>query len=193
MRSVFFTFLFSLVMIASWSTWSFAESLSSKTNLFSTERNYQKGDVVSVVISESAQASQSARTALSKDSEVGYSTGGVLGSLVPSASVGMNSEHEGGGQLARQGKMKAMVAAIVEDIMPNGNLKIKGQQEMSFDSGRQLIRVEGLVRPRDISSQNEVYSYRIANAKIEYTGDGALHEKARTGFLARFLDWLWIF
>lgn len=170
-----------------------AQSVSGSGNIFSTEKQYQRGDLVTIIISESAQASQSASTELHKDTDIGYTTGGVLGTLVPSANVGVNSNHEGNGQLARQGKMKAMVAATVEDILPNGILKVKGEQEISFDSGRQIIRLEGLVRPRDISSENEVYSYKIANAKIEYTGEGALHEKARTGFLARFLDWLWIF
>lgn len=171
----------------------FAQSLSGRSNYFSMEKQYRHGDLVTIIISESAQASQSASTDLHKKSENGFTSGGVLNTIVPAASVGLSSDHEGGGKLQRQGKMKAMVAATVEEILPNGNLKVKGSQEISFDSGRQVIRIEGLVRPRDISAQNEVYSYRIANARIEYTGDGALAEKAKIGFLSRFLDWLWIF
>ncbi len=182
------------VVLGAWPTTAvMAESLSAGQNVFSTEKYYRAGDLITIIISESAQASQSASTDLHKDSQVGYTSGGLLGSLMPAASVGINSKNDGGGQLARQGKMKAMIGATVESILPNGLLKVKGTQEIGFDSGRQIIRIEGLVRPRDISSENEVYSYRLANVKIDYVGDGALQEKSRTGFLSRFLDWLWIF
>lgn len=171
-----------------------AESLSGTQNSWvSTERAYQTGDLISVLISENAQAQQSASTELHKDASLGYTSGGFLANLAPAANVGLNSKHDGGGNLARQGKMQAMVTASVQEVLPNGMLRIKGEQQLVFDSGSQLIKVEGLVRPRDVSSQNEVYSYRIANAKIEYHGEGALAEKARTGFLTRVLEWLWIF
>jgi len=171
-----------------------AESLSgSGPAIFSGEKHYQQGDLITVIISESAQAEQSASTELSKEAEMGYSAGGLLGTIIPSADFGLNSEHEGKGSLSRQGKMKAMVGAVVEEVFANGNLKIKGEQAIIFDSGTQIISVEGIVRPRDISSQNEVYSYKLANANIQYSGQGALHEKARTGYLSRILDILWIF
>lgn len=170
-----------------------ADSLSAGQNIFSTEKLYHPGDLITIIISESAQASQSSSTDLHKDARVGYTSGGLLGTLMPAANVGVNTKNDGGGQLARQGKMKAMIGATVESILPNGLLKVKGTQEIAFDSGRQIIRIEGLVRPRDISSENEIYSYRLANVKIDYVGDGALAEKSRTGFLTRFLDWLGIF
>lgn len=162
-------------------------------SLCSTDKHYQPGDIVTVIVSEAAQAQQTASTVLHKDASVGYTTGGLLGNLLPSADGGLSTKHNGGGNLSRQGRMQAMVGAVVEEVMPNGCLKIKGEQEIMFDSGRQLITVEGIARPRDISSENEVYSYRLASARIEYYGRDALHEKARTGFLTRFLDWLWIF
>jgi flagellar L-ring protein precursor FlgH len=171
-----------------------AEMLNSNNSSWcSTEKRYQPGDLVTVVISESAQAEQDASTALHKDTKLGFSTGGILGNIVPSASAGLSSANDGGGNLSRQGKMNAMIGAVVEEVLSNGSLKIKGEQEITFDSGQQLIRVEGIARPRDISSENEIYSYRLANARIEFNGKDALHEKTRTGFLSRFLEWLWIF
>jgi flagellar L-ring protein precursor FlgH len=171
-----------------------AESLThANASWCSPVRLYRAGDIITVVIAEDARAEQSASTALYKDSEVGYSAGGAVATLLPSASIGMNADHKGGGELARRGRMTARVAAVVEEVLPNGNLRVRGMQEMNFDSGRQLIGVEGVARPRDITAENEILSYRLANAKIDFTGRDALHEKARTGILARVLEWLWIF
>lgn len=171
-----------------------AESLSGYgPAIFSSMRQYQTGDLITVIVSESAQAEQSASTGLHKNADTGYTSGGALGSVLPSANIGLSSEQNGGGNLSRQGKMTARVAAMVEEILPNGNLLIKGEQKLEFDSGTQVITIAGVARPRDVSSQNEVYSYRLGNANIQYRGQGALHEKARTGYLTRILDMLWIF
>jgi flagellar L-ring protein precursor FlgH len=171
-----------------------AESLSGPgLGIISSEKNFRKGDVITVIISESAQAQQSASTQLSKDAKVGFTTGGALNPVIPSANLGLSTSQEGEGNLSRQGKMRAMVGVMVEEVLENGNLKIKGKQSLEFDSGVQIISVEGIARPRDVSSQNEVYSYKLSNAQIQYSGEGALHEKARTGFLTRLFDLIWIF
>lgn len=171
-----------------------AESLSgSGLSLFASAKNYQAGDLLTVVIEESAQGTQSASTELNKETELGFTTGGAAGNVLPSASGGINSRQSGGGNLSRQGRMRATLTARVEKVLPNGCLEIAGEQEIAFDSGVQRISVRGSVRPRDITSANEVSSTRIADAKIEYLGRDALHEKARTGFISRVLEWLWIF
>ena len=171
-----------------------AESLSqAQGSLFSAEKIYQLGDLVTVIIAENATAEQSASTELHKEFNLGLTTGGSLGTLLPSAGGGLNSKQTGGGNLQRQGKVMATITTRVVKILPNGCLGVAGQQEIELDSGRQRISVQGTVRPRDISSANEVVSCRLADAQIEFLGQGALHEKARTGFLSRVLEWLWIF
>jgi flagellar L-ring protein precursor FlgH len=171
-----------------------AESLSGNgLSLFSSAKSYQEGDLLTVIIDEAAQGTQSASTELNKETQLGFTTGGAIGNVVPSASGGLNSKQSGGGNLARQGRMQATLTVRVEKVLTSGCLVIAGDQEISFDSGVQRISVHGSVRPRDISAGNEVYSSRIADAKIEYLGRDALNEKARTGFLSRFLEWLWIF
>jgi flagellar L-ring protein FlgH len=166
---------------------------SASASLFSTEKIYHEGDLITVLIVENAQGSQSANTDLSKEASVGLTTGGVVSNVVGSGNLGLFSRSKGNGELGRQGSMTAMITARVEKILENGNLLVKGDQSIEFDSGLQRISLEGIVRPRDITATNEILSSRLANAKIEFTGDGALHEKARTGFLGRFLEWLWIF
>ncbi|MCD4813450.1 flagellar basal body L-ring protein FlgH [bacterium] len=171
-----------------------AESLSGTgAGIFSSEKSFQPGDIVTVIVSENAKAEQSASTKLSKETGMGYSAGGLLGTLIPSAALGVTSDQDGRGDLARKGKMEAKVGAVVEEVLTSGNLRIQGKQEIKFDSGTQVIQVAGIIRPRDVSATNEVYSFKMANAQILYSGKGALHEKARTGYLSRLLDLLWIF
>jgi flagellar L-ring protein precursor FlgH len=160
---------------------------------FSSEKIYQEGDLVTVIVSETSQGVQSASTDLNKSTSLGLATTGLLSNSLASTSAGLTSAQKGGGNLAREGKMTAMITTRVEKVLPNGTLAIAGTQEIEFDSGVQRISVKGVARPRDIDSANRVYSYRLANAKIEYLGTGALNEKARTGYISRLLEWLWIF
>jgi flagellar L-ring protein FlgH len=170
-----------------------AETLSGNGSLFASEKNYQLGDLVTVIVAESAEGAQSASTDLHKQTSLGLSTGGQLGVIAPSANLGLDSKQSGGGDLSRHGHMTATLTARVEKILANGCLSLAGEQDIEFDSGRQHLSVHGVARPRDISPDNEIYSFRLSDAKIEFTGRDALHEKARTGFLSRFLEWLWIF
>jgi flagellar L-ring protein precursor FlgH len=176
-----------------WAAAAGAESLSGTGSLFASERTYQEGDLVTVVVSETAAGAQSASTDLNKETQLGLTTGGALGTVLGSANAGLSSQHRGGGALARAGRMSAALTAKVQKVLPNGCLVLAGVQEIAFDSGVQRISVQGTARPRDISPGNEILSTRLSDAKIEYLGADALNEKARTGFLGRFLEWLWIF
>lgn len=169
------------------------EALNAQGSWFSSERAYQEGDLVTVLVSETSQGAQSATTDLNKSTSLGLATTGLVGTALGSTSAGLTSAQKGGGNLARQGRMTAMITAKVEKVLPNGTLTLSGSQEIEFDSGVQRICVKGVARPRDIDSANQIFSYRLANAQIEYLGTGALNEKARTGYISRFLEWLWIF
>ena len=74
-----------------------------------------------------------------------------------------------------------------QEIDKNGELQIKGQQLIEINGDKQLIQIEGRVRPRDISENNTLPSSRVAEAKISYVGDGILAEKQSPGILSRIL------
>ena len=77
--------------------------------------------------------------------------------------------------------------------MPNGNLFIRGTRQVQVNNENQFIRVEGLVRPEDISSSNIVLSTFVAEAKIELFGQGVVSDKQQVGWLTRILDYVWPF
>jgi flagellar L-ring protein FlgH len=72
-------------------------------------------------------------------------------------------------------------------VLPGGNLEILGQKRLTLNNGDEYIRVKGIVRPEDISSDNVVQSDRIADADIKYVGAGELADTGKQGWLGRAL------
>jgi flagellar L-ring protein precursor FlgH len=89
--------------------------------------------------------------------------------------------------------MQATIAARVVDVLPSGNLVIEGQREIIVDQEKQTISIRGVVRPKDIDSANTVLSTNIADAQINYTGDGIISDANRKGWMAQLIDWIWPF
>jgi flagellar L-ring protein precursor FlgH len=82
---------------------------------------------------------------------------------------------------------------IVQSVENDGNLRVKGEQNIVVNGDKQKLIVEGRVRQQDVAADNTVLSSRLSEANIRYTGDGVLSEKQRQGLLTRILSWLRIF
>ena len=78
----------------------------------------------------------------------------------------------------------------MQSVDADGNLRVKGQQDIVVNGDKQKLLVEGRVRHQDVGADNTVLSSRLSEAKISYTGDGVLSEKQRQGILTRILSWL---
>lgn len=151
-------------------------------------RAIRVGDNITVVITEFASVTASARTATDKDGTV---SGIVRGTNdTKQGSVNLNEDFNGGGRIERSGKLTAQLTVVVQAIEENGDLRVKGEQEIEVNNEKQMLYIEGRVRPQDIQANNTVLSTRLSDAKIRYTGDGLLAEKQRPGILTRFLSWL---
>ena len=84
--------------------------------------------------------------------------------------------------------LTGLVSVHVVRVMPGGNLEILGQKKLTLNNGDEYVRVRGLVRPEDITSNNVVQSDRIANAEITYIGAGDLADTGQQGWLSRVLS-----
>jgi flagellar L-ring protein precursor FlgH len=162
-------------------------------SMYSDSRGYREGDTVIVLITESAQAVQSASTKTQKNGAVS----GGLGANIPIAGnlLGLSaSESQNGlGSNLRTGRLTAKLSVTITKVLPNGNLEIKGTHIVTVNEEKENIEVTGVIRSTDISAENTVLSTAIADARIKYEGKGPLGEKTRPGILTRLLDWLWIF
>ena len=74
--------------------------------------------------------------------------------------------------------------------MPNGDLAIEGIKEVTINRERQILRIRGLVRSRDITPNNVVLSTGIANMEVIFDGKGIVSDANKPGFLYRFFTWI---
>ena len=103
------------------------------------------------------------------------------------------NDFKGEGQTNRQAQLTARMSAVVAEVLPSGLLRIEGEKIISVNNEEQVMVITGLVRPRDISSDNEVQSTKIAQIRVDYYGKGTVGEAQYGGWFARLLRIIWPF
>jgi flagellar L-ring protein precursor FlgH len=180
-----------------------------KADFFTDVKAVNVGDIVTINIVETSKASKDAKTDLERNNEVDAGIKALLGfetynhplvqELAPEFNLGTGisaayeSKFKGKGKTTRNESMTAQISARVIQVLPNGNLVIRGSREITVNYEKQYIIVQGVVRPEDISPENTVLSTYIADAKIDYTGKGDLSRQQRQGWLSRLIDVIWPF
>lgn len=156
---------------------------------FKDRKARRVGDILTVIVKISDKAeldNETTRNRTNSDntavnSALGLAelaTGWLPGKAVPSALIDTDSttNTSGTGAIAREEIIETQVAAMVTQILPNGNLVIRGDQEIRVNFEVRKISVEGIVRPQDINAANAVESNQIAQARISYGGKGQLSD-----------------
>ncbi len=167
-------------------------------NYYADVKARNVGDIVTINIVESAKASKNATTNTSRSSGLEASWSGLFEQMAGnwatgSAKVDFGNQHDGKGETTRSSFLNAYITTHVVDVMPNGNLFVRGTRQVQVNNETQFIRVEGLIRPEDISSNNIVLSTFVAEAKIELFGQGVVSDKQQVGWLTRIIDYVWPF
>ena len=158
-------------------------------------RAHRVGDILTVSFTESFQATKSQNAATSRTSENSVTLPTVMGSILPnslgnSAELGSSGEStfSGSGSTNQSNSLTGLISVHVVRVYLNGNLEILGQKKLTLNNGDEYIRVSGIVRPSDISSDNVVQSDRIANADINYVGAGDTARTGKKGWYTKMLD-----
>lgn len=170
------------------------------TNLVSDVKATHIHDPIAVVVSESLAASTDgtvknarASTANSQVSALlgKLSAGNALQNLVSqSSSSGLNAQ----GQSVTNSSITTTLGGEVVDVLPNGMLVIQVVRQLTFNQQTQLIRLRGLVRPEDVSGQNQVMSTAITDMELEVVGKGIVNDATyRQNPVVRFLEKLLVF
>jgi flagellar L-ring protein precursor FlgH len=146
------------------------------------------GDNLTVIVTEIASVTTTARTTADKEGTISAALRG--NSVNNTGSVNLSDDFIGGGRIERSGKLAAQVTVVVQEIHPNGDLVVKGEQEIELNDEKQKLQLVGRVRREDIRADNTVLSNRLSEAKITFVGEGLLAEKQKPGILTRFLSWL---
>lgn len=165
------------------------------SSLYTDQRAYQIDDIVTILVVESSSASQRSETEASKDASfatnVGPGQGGLL-DYIPLLNVSGSADNnfQGTGATSRSGSISSTLTARVIEVSPNGNLIVEGSRTVVINQEEEIVEVRGVVRPRDIRSDNTVFSTSLADAHVSYRGSGALSTSSRQGVVSRVLGWL---
>ncbi|MDM3871019.1 flagellar basal body L-ring protein FlgH [Porticoccus sp. W117] len=166
---------------------------------FEDVKAHRVGDTITVLLSEQTSAEKSSATSLDRTNSTTLTNPSVLGrSLTGSTNLGvdLDSQHDfsGQGSSNQSNSLSGSVTVTVARVLPNGNLVIRGEKWIEINQGEEFVRIEGMVRPVDITSDNMVLSTKVANARISYSGKGQMADTNRMGWLAKFfLGPLWPF
>lgn len=159
-------------------------------SLTSDSRAFRVGDAVTVILQETTQASKRAGTSVSKGSSVAAAPIAVLGKTFGKTAIDISAdrEFEGDATSTQQNALSGALTVIVQEVLPNGLLRVAGEKNLMLNQGEEFVRLKGFIRPADIDNDNQVSSLRVANARIAYSGKGALAEANRPGWLTRFFN-----
>ncbi|MCB0345856.1 MAG: flagellar basal body L-ring protein FlgH [Bdellovibrionales bacterium] len=175
-------------------------------SLFTDFRAYQAMDVITVVISESSVGKKKAETDAKSEFDLLAGITEFFGvetaewaanntSLDPTALIQANTDIElkGEGETEREGSMTGTISAVIMEVLPNGLLRIEGTKIISVNDEEEVMVISGLVRQRDVSSENRVQSGRIANMRIDFYGRGIVNDQQNYGWGAWIFKKIWPF
>lgn len=178
-------------------------------NLFRDPRAHKIGDVVTVKIQINDKASLDNNSKRSRDSKTSFAPDltydvniaptikgdkqtkdplTASGSATLDASVDSKTSTDSKGGIQRSENIDLLIAAVVTGVLPNGNLIISGSQEVRVNFEVRELTVAGIVRPRDISTDNAIAYDKIAEARISYGGRGRISEVQQPGFGQQLFD-----
>jgi len=163
-------------------------------SLYTDLKAHKIGDILTVIISENARASNKAKSTTKKSTTASIDGGPGLGGLDFFAPFSMGieneSEFDGEGRVEKNGSLTAKMTVKVVGTNPNGDLLVEGYRILDINNDQETLFLSGIVREKDITPSNTIYSYQIGDAEISYKGKGQSHDGSRPGFFTRLINWL---
>lgn len=170
----------------------------SGADLFRDARALKVGDVVTVKIQINDKASLDNNLNRSRDSSVGlkssadfnfgFGAPGPTGSGSLDGNLDRTTATDSKGSIDRSENINLLVGAVVSQVLPNGNLVVSGSQEVRVNYELRVLNVQGVIRPRDIATDNTISYEKIAEARISYGGRGRVMEIQQPAYGQQILD-----
>jgi len=167
--------------------------------MFADRKAAAAGDILTVVVAESAAATNSQSKSTNRASSVEDAVGqflftaaaskfGTHSGQLPATSLTGSGKNSGGGDVSNTQSLTSRAAVLVTDVLPNGNLVIEGVRVVTFSGETQYVVLHGLVRPDDVSPANIVFSSNIADARVEFISEGNLTDAQKRGWLTKLYE-----
>lgn len=167
-------------------------------SLFSDVKARRVGDIITVNLQENTRATKSAGTSTSKESALDVNPiiglgGNAVNIGKQSVQLGLDSSNEFTGDASsnQSNNLVGKISVTVVQVLPNQNLLVRGEKWLTLNNGDEYIRLTGVVRPADVSPNNEIVSSKIANARIQYSGTGTFASAQKEGWLTQFFSSEW--
>lgn len=163
------------------------------------------GDLVTIKIDESIMTQLAADTSTNRTTESNFGISALLGidtSLIKKnpnlgGTIGLGGESgsslDGSGTTSRQGSMQTTLTCTVARVYPNGNIMLAGRKQVGVNNETQYVTLRAIARPRDISLDNTIESFRLADVQVEVTGGGVLANQQNQGWLTTVSNVVWPF
>ena len=151
------------------------------------------GDMVTIVLVENTTTSKSTTGQTNRDGSLGITppSTGPLSFLDPnSLNPAAQGSFSGNGAAAQQSRLNGTVAVTIAQLHPNGTAEVVGEKHMSLSQGKEWVQFSGRIRLIDIDANNRIASSQVANARIIYTGNGAVQQASKPGWLSRFFNFV---
>lgn len=173
---------------------------------FKDQRAARIGDILTVLININDEATLDNSTARSRanseDANLSNLLGfeGSLNKVLPEAvspenlaAFGSNSSNVGQGSIDRKEEVSLKVAAVISQVLPNGNLVIEGRQQVRINFELRELQISGVLRPEDIKSDNTISYEQIAEARLSYGGKGHITDVQQPRYGQQVYDVLFPF
>ncbi len=164
-------------------------------SLFTDNKARHVGDVLTIILSENTNASKSANTSTSKESDITLPDPTIFGAPVTingrsilNNSISTETEFDGQGSSTQSNRLSGFITVTVAEVLANGNLVVQGEKWLELNQGKEFVRFRGIVRSSDVQPDNTIDSTKVANAQIFYGGTGALADANAQGWLGRFFN-----
>lgn len=158
--------------------------------LFEDRRPRAIGDILTIMMDEQVSASQNSQSSANRSGAAGLDIAQIPDIIDFLEDFGFDVSGDnvfsGGGSTQANNTMTGTITVSVLEVMNNGNLRVRGEKQIAINQGTEFIRFSGVVNPRTITAQNTVPSTQVADARIEYVGDGYINEAQHMGWLQRF-------
>lgn len=149
------------------------------------------GDLLTIVLVEQISSSKTAGSKTQREGgfQITPPTAGPLDFLNPNAlKASGGSQFNGNGNASQTSALGGEVSVTIARLLGNGNALVKGEKRLTLSQGDEWVQFSGIVRLVDLDQQNRIASTRVADARIEYSGNGQVARASREGWLQRFFN-----
>jgi len=168
------------------------------TRLFEDQTAKRVGDILTITLKEDTQARKADDLNTKKDTSMSVTAPTLFG-MAASVLTGNDvrtelastKEFKGAGLADQRNSLTGNISVTVVELLPNGNLSVRGEKRVTLNQGDEFIRLSGIVRPVDITSANIITSDKVADVTIMYVGEGAMADASKMGWLARIVQSPW--